>query len=165
MRTKQTLFEWLSKKSCTLHELQSLIGTLQFACCLVMPGRAFLQCMINLTRHITKPHHIKLNSSFRKDIAMWLVFLEQWNGTNVFLDIAPTNSPKLEFSTDASGSLGYGAFFNNFCFQGNWSRHFHTHKEQQSIHGKSSFLFILHAPFGGTFDLANISYCGGIMSR
>ena len=77
-RTKQTLFEWLSKKSCTLHELQSLIGMLQFACRVVVPVRAFLQRMINLTRGVTKPHHhIKLNSSFRKDVAMWLVFLEQ----------------------------------------------------------------------------------------
>ena len=47
--TNQTLFEWLSKKSCILHELQSLIGTLQFACRVVVPGRAFLQRMTNLT--------------------------------------------------------------------------------------------------------------------
>ena len=139
-RTKEIIFERLSKKSCTLHELQSLIGTLQFACRVVVPSRAFLQRMINLTRGVTKPHHhIKLNSSFHKDVAMWLVFLEQWNGTNVFLDTAPTNSPELEFSTDAFGSLGYGAFFNNFWFQGKWSRHFHTHKEQQSIAWKELF--------------------------
>ena len=151
-RTKQTLFEWLSKKSCTLHELQSLIGTLQFACRVVVPGRAFLQRMINLTRGVTKPHHhIKLNSSFRKDVAMWLVFLEQWNGTNIFLDIAPTNSPELEFSTDASGSLGYGAFFNNFWFQGKWSRHFHTHKEQQSIAWKELFPVYLACSVWGHF--------------
>ena len=107
-RAKQDLLNWLAKKSCTLHELQSLIGTLQFAC-------AFLQRIINLTCDVVEPHHhIKLNSSFRKDIAMWLVFLEQWNGTNIFLEIAPTNSPELEVSTDASGALGYSAFFNNF---------------------------------------------------
>jgi hypothetical protein len=70
---------------------------------------------------------------------MWLVFLEQWNGTNIFLDLAPTNSPELEFSTDASGSLGYGAFFSNFWFQGKWSSQFHAHKEQQSIAWKELF--------------------------
>jgi hypothetical protein len=139
-RAKQDLLNWLAKKSCTLRELQSLIGTLQFACRVVVPGRAFLQRMINLTRGVVEPHHhIKLNSSFRKDVAMWLVFLEQWNGTNIFLDIAPTNSPEFEFSTDASGALGYGAFFNNFWFQGKWSSQFHAHIEQQSIAWKELF--------------------------
>ena len=70
---------------------------------------------------------------------MWLVFLEQWNGTNIFLDLAPTNSPELEFSTDVSGSLGYGAFCSNFWFQGKWSSEFHAHKEQQSITWKELF--------------------------
>jgi hypothetical protein len=70
---------------------------------------------------------------------MWLVFLEQWNGTNIFLEIAPTNSPELEFSTDASGALGYGAFFNNFWSQGKWSSQFHAHIEQQSIAWKELF--------------------------
>jgi hypothetical protein len=65
--------------------------------------------MINLTCCVVEPHHlIKLNSSFHKDVAMWLVFLEQWNGTNIFLNIAPTNSPELEFSTDASGLKANG---------------------------------------------------------
>ena len=65
---------------------------------------------------------------------MWLVFLDQWNGSNIFLDIAPTQHlPALEFSTDASGSLGYGAFFNNLCFQGVWSKQFHAHTEQHSM--------------------------------
>ena len=131
---------WLSKKSCTLRELQSLISTLQFACRVVVPGRAFLQRMINLTREVIEPHHrIILNSAFRQDVAMWLVFLEQWNGTNIFLDIVPTNLPEHEFSTDASGSIGYGAFFNNFWFQGKWSSQFHGHTEQQSIAWKELF--------------------------
>ena len=139
-RAKEDLSIWLTKKSCTLRELQSLIGTLQFACRVVVPGRAFLQRMINLTRGVSKPHyHIKLNSSFRKDVAMWLVFLKQWDGINIFLDIAPTNSPDLEFSSDASGSLGYGAFFNNLWFQGKWSRDHHAHPEQQSIAWKELF--------------------------
>jgi hypothetical protein len=100
-----------------LHSTRTSVfnSTLQFACRVVVPGRAFLQRMINLTRGRIEPHyHIKLNSSFRKDVAMCLVFLEQWNGTNIFIDLAPTNSPEFEFSTDASGSLGYGAFFSNF---------------------------------------------------
>ena len=105
-RAKLELSNWLSKKSCSLRELQSLIGTLQFACRVVVPGRAFLQRMINLTRGVREPHHhIKLNSPFRKDVAMWLLFLDHWNGKNIFLDPSTTNSPDFEFYTDASGSL------------------------------------------------------------
>ena len=37
-RTKEALHEWSRKKSSTLKELQSLIGTLQFACRVVVPG-------------------------------------------------------------------------------------------------------------------------------
>ena len=39
-----------SHRSVCLVELQSLIGTLQFACKVVVPGRTFLQQAINLTR-------------------------------------------------------------------------------------------------------------------
>ena len=40
-RAKQDLLNWLAKKSCTLRELQSLIGTLQFACRVVVPDLRF----------------------------------------------------------------------------------------------------------------------------
>ena len=51
------LNSWHTKKSATLQELQSLIGTLNFACKVIAPGRAFLQRIINLTRGVSKPHH------------------------------------------------------------------------------------------------------------
>ena len=73
----RTIFsEFETKKSCTLKELQSLIGTLNFACKVVPPGRPFLQRMIDLTRNIKQSHHhIKLNSAFFKDLAMWKFFI------------------------------------------------------------------------------------------
>ena len=40
-------------------------------------------------------HHIKLNTSFRKDIAMWQIFLDHWNGSNFFLESKTTQSPDL----------------------------------------------------------------------
>ena len=164
-RTKLELRSWQSKKSCTFRELQSLIGTLQFACRVLVPGRAFLQRMINLTCGIREPHHhIKLNSSFQKDVAMWLVFLDQWDGSNIFLDIATTHSPTLEFSTDASGSLGYGAIFNNLWFQGAWSKQFHAHPEQQSIAWKELFPVYLACQVWGPLwsDKRIILWCDNV---
>lgn len=139
-RIKIALSSWLQKKFCTLRELQSLIGTLQFACRVVVPGRPFLQRIIALTRGIAQPfHHIKLSESFRKDVAMWQIFLDHWNGCNFFLDTKIAQSPDLHFFTDASGRLGYGAFLNNHWFQGKWSLIHHSHKEQQSIAWKELF--------------------------
>ena len=61
-RAKEALQQWSTRKSATLRELQSLIGTLQFACKVVVPGLAFLQRIINVTKGVTNSRwHIKLN--------------------------------------------------------------------------------------------------------
>ena len=107
IRAKQALQQWLHRKSATLKELQSLIGTLQFACRVVAPGRVFLQRIISLTKGITNSRwHIKLNGEFRKDISMWLNFLSHWNGVSLFLGGDVLSSPDLQLFTDASGSYG-----------------------------------------------------------
>ena len=46
-RTQDLLHSFSSRRSVRLVELQSLIGTLQFACKAVVPGRTFLQHVIN----------------------------------------------------------------------------------------------------------------------
>ena len=56
------LEQWAGKKVCTRRELESLIGTLQHACKVVRPGRAFLRRMIDLLRSPQRPyHHTRLN--------------------------------------------------------------------------------------------------------
>ena len=49
-RAQDLLNSFAKRRSVRLVELQSLIGTLQFACKAVVPGRTFLQRMVNLTR-------------------------------------------------------------------------------------------------------------------
>ena len=49
-RIKTALSAFQSKHSTTLQELRSLIGTLNFACEVIPPGRPFLQRTIGLTR-------------------------------------------------------------------------------------------------------------------
>ncbi|XP_020615930.1 uncharacterized protein LOC110053948 [Orbicella faveolata] len=120
-RTKQALHQWSCKKSATLQELQSLIGTLQFGCRVIGPGRPFLQRIIHLTKGTHLHHwHIKLNAGFRKDIKMWVDFLEHWNGVSIFLDSRVSKPPDLQLFTDASGSIGYGGFLDGLWFQGHW---------------------------------------------
>ena len=75
-RIQEALGQWTTRKSATLQELQSLIGTLQLACKVIAPGRPFLQCIIHLTKGIKFPHwQIRLNSGFHQDISMWQHFL------------------------------------------------------------------------------------------
>ena len=73
-RIRSALSTFQSQRSTTLQELQSLIGTLNFACKVIPPGRPFLQRIIHHTRKVKKPHHhIKLTTGFCKDIEMWTI--------------------------------------------------------------------------------------------
>lgn len=119
-RIKSALSNFQSLQSTTLQELQSLIGTLNFACKVIAPGRPFLQRIIHLTRGVKKPHHhIKLTTGFYKDIEMWKMFIDQWNDIGLFLFPLWENSDTLSLFTDASGSLGYGEFSKKDGFRDN----------------------------------------------
>lgn len=123
-RIQTSLASFECRKSCTLKELQSLIGTLNFACKVVPPGRPFLQRMVKLTCNVTQPHHhIKLSSGFFKDLLTWKKFISHWNGAAFFLSTSWVDSVSLELYTDASGALGFGGIFGRKWFQGCWQRH------------------------------------------
>ena len=105
---------WTSRRKCTKRELLSLIGSLSFVCRVIRPGRIFLRRMIDLAHSVKSlHHHIDISASVRKDLAMWFVFLDSWNGS-AFLQERAVSSSDLDLFTDASG-LGLGAFF-----QGAW---------------------------------------------
>jgi len=59
-----------------------------------------------------------LQSGFYKDIDMWSLFIEQWNGIGLFLFPQWDTSETLSLFTDASSSIGYGGFFQTRWFQG-----------------------------------------------
>ena len=67
-RCRGLLTEFYNKRSVTLKELQFLIWFLNFACSVVLPGRAFLRKMIDLTNGVPKPyHHIRLTRQCKED--------------------------------------------------------------------------------------------------
>ena len=120
-RLRSDLSHWSTRKSATLQEIQSLIGTLNVACKVIPPGRPFLQRIIHLTRKVNKPyHHIKLNAGFREDIRMWQTFLHQWNGSNSFMHKDWETSEALHLYTDAASTVGFGGIFGTQWFQGKW---------------------------------------------
>ena len=141
----QLLDSFTNRCSVRLLDLQSLIGTLQFACRVVVPGRTFLQCKVNLTREV-KNHfrHIRLNKEFSRDIQLWKVFLSQWNGPSFFLDSWVTSSLDLWLYTDAASTIGFGGFFNGNWFQGRCPPHLLINKTKGiSIEWQELFPIVL----------------------
>ena len=110
--------QWQARKSCTKRELESLIGTLHHACTVVCPGRSFLRQAITLLSLAKRPHHhIRLNVSFRSDMAWWQAFATQWNGCSLLIT---TCSRSVELTLDASGHWGCGAWCGSKWFQVQW---------------------------------------------
>ena len=121
VKCRTQLVDFCSRKSVTLKELQSLIGLLNFACCVVVPGRGFLRCLIDLTKGVRKPtHHVRLTRESKHDINIWREFLSAYNGKSFFLGSRWATSRNLNVFTDAAGSLGYGAIFGKHWFFGEW---------------------------------------------
>ena len=61
----------------TLRNLQSIFGTLIFSCAVIMPGRAFLRRLIDLTIGVSKPFHFTRNTKqVRDDLQLWGSFLK-----------------------------------------------------------------------------------------
>ena len=146
--------EFKGRRSCTLKELQSLIGSLNFACKVIPPGRPFLQRMIQLTRNVSLPHHrIKLSQGFFKDLRMWEDFICNWNGAGFLMPSHWVTSDVLSLYTDASGSLGFGGIFQTHCFQGSWEPHQKLGQPGISIAWQELFAFVVACHLWANFFL------------
>lgn len=119
-RLRKEIRHWHSRRSCTKQQLQSLVGQLHHACCVVKPGRTFLRRMLDLLKlpSITEPHHhIRLNKGFQSDLRWWANFLPIWNSIRM---LSPPAGTTATITSDASGSWGCGAFASSgewFQFQ------------------------------------------------
>lgn len=115
-----TLVDFLRKKKATLQELQSLIGLLSFACSVIVPGRAFLRRLIDLTIGLKSPHHKRrLTLEAKADIQAWLQFISHFNGSSLFLSDQWATSTSLDLYTDAS-NVGCGGYLHNQWFACEW---------------------------------------------
>ena len=127
-RLQLTILKWFTKlfckkkMFCKRKELESLIGLLHDASIVVRPGRTFLRCLIN---HLKTSHHrrgnvfIRLNKEAQSDIMWWHCFIAHWNGLSMMLDDRKTN-PDIVLTSDASGSWGCGAFWEDKWLQFEW---------------------------------------------
>ena len=145
-KCRELLTDFHKRRKVTLRELQSLTGLLNFTCSVVLPGRAFLRRLFDLTKGVRRPHHrLRLTKACRKDISVWLNFLENFNGRTFFLDEQWLSHAPLKLYTDAAGSKGYGAIFGRHWFYGEWPDSWKT----------------LNIAFLELFRLRSRSTCGG----
>ena len=83
-----------------------LNGLLNFACSVVVPGRAFLRRLIDLTKGIKSAHHfVRLTKSVKADLEICPSSLEDFNGRSIFLSDVWTDSFTLNLYTDAAGTV------------------------------------------------------------
>ena len=138
--------QWRSRKWCNRRQLESLIGHLQHAAKVVWPGRTFLRRMIDLLCCFRKRDHpIRLNQEFRLDLEWWHTFLSSWNGVSFWLFPGMSPPSDAEVVSDASGSLGFGAYLSGAWFSGSWA----DVQKSQSIAYKELFPVVLAARVWG----------------
>ena len=112
----------IERRKCTKQQLLSLTGKLSFACKVVPAGRIFLRRMIDLSCSVSRIyHHIRLTKEVRLDMYWWVNLLPQWSGTSCILETKWTTTISMNLYTDASGTLGWGAYWSGRWLQARWS--------------------------------------------
>ena len=112
----------LGKRSCTKRKLLQLLGHLNFASRVIVPGRSFVSYLIDFSTHVKELHHyLTLNKECRVDLQFWLTFLSDRNSVNMFYDCLHTSSVDMELYIDASASKGFGAYYTGKWFSSAWS--------------------------------------------
>lgn len=118
---REQIIASLRLEKITLRGLQSVIGLLNFACSVVVPGRCFLRRLIDLTMGVRKPtHFIRLTKEVKLDLQTWLSFLQNYNGASFFIDENFLTGNYLSLYTDSSKTIGWGAVYGKKWFYGQW---------------------------------------------
>ena len=130
---------WLTRKKCTKCQLV-------FAARVVQVGHFFIRYLVDLSCSVQQlNHHIYLNAEARADIHWWQAFLPEWNGKSIFLKSSWTSSEQMELYTNALGTLGYSACFQQEWFRQDWL----PHQVDQDIQWKELYAILVAAATWG----------------
>jgi len=118
---------WDGRQTCSLRQLQSLIGTLSWACMVVRHGRTFIQHMQDIAatyatiRAVRDESLIPLSADFHADVHWWPQFMSDWNGISLLWDEQwMETSDILQPHTDACND-GYAAVVGREWFHQRWT--------------------------------------------
>lgn len=110
----------LSQPFCTKLDLLQLLGHLNFASSVALPGRSFVSHLIYLSTTVKELwRRVTLDRNCKEDLRMWVMFLRHWNGVSVFFDETFTVAHDIELYTDAS-LVGFGGIFKTQWFYSTW---------------------------------------------
>lgn len=116
---------WGKKSDASVKELQSLVGTLQFACAVVRPGRFYLRRIIDQLVAIRKvaftdTTQLALGHTVRGDIRWWMAYLPLFSGHSLLYEKEWLDAPTIELFTDAC-LRGFGGLYGTRWIEGAWS--------------------------------------------
>ena len=112
-----------SRQTCSKRKLLSLIGKLSFACKVIPAGRIFLRRLLDAAHSVKHlDHYAEITSNVLLDVEWWLQFASTWNGKAFFLEPDWIPPEQFQLYTDASGALGYGAYWAGSWFSQKWSQ-------------------------------------------
>jgi hypothetical protein len=121
---RELLNQWRARSTCSLRQLQSLVGVLQWAAYVVRHGRTFLQHLRDLvTAHGDLPRvsdegAIAITREAQEDLLWWQRYIAQWNGISLLWEQQWLDRTSiLQPHTDACVE-GYAAVCGTQWFQG-----------------------------------------------
>lgn len=115
-KLRSSLEPMMFKNKMQVKDLESVTGLLSFCSRAIPSSRAFLRRFYDLitTVHKKKPYYrVRLTKEVKADVAMWLQFLDRFNGQCFFPERIWLTNQILQLFTDSSGNpdLGCGAYF------------------------------------------------------
>ena len=120
-RIRQEIASWLGRNKATKREILSLVGLLQHTTKVIRPGRSFVSRMYATAAKVKElDYYTRLGRKFKSDLAWWHTFLVSWNGLSLLRSAYHSTPADFVVQTDASGTWGCGAFFNQSWFQWQW---------------------------------------------
>lgn len=75
----------MEKTKCTLRQIQSILGHLNFACRVAAPGQAFCVRLAWATTGVTAQYHyIRISQGIYQGLAIWKEFLDHFNAVSIW---------------------------------------------------------------------------------
>jgi hypothetical protein len=114
---------WANKRTASVKEIRSLVGTLTFATRVVRVGRCFVRRMLDHVSALpawpaSRQH--ALSAALQADVCWWQRFIGEWNGISILYEADWSDAAKLRLYTDAC-SAGYGGVYQRQWFAGAWT--------------------------------------------
>lgn len=111
VRLRRQLLKFSSRNRATKQQLQSLAGSLNYACQAIRGGRFFLRRILDDIKPIKQQRHkTRLSPNFHTELQWWISFLSVFNGIVYYNDTSPQH-----VHVDAC-DIAAGSFWN-----GNWN--------------------------------------------